>query len=160
MPWTFILLVFIFQEAEIISIIHSKLPWHYPVLSVCTCSIVPVLCALRTEIAAPPHSLPQSRLPPTLGVLEANTRYTPSDTAGFSAVRKGKSTWTVRSEEQAGSRVWDSRRQIEGALWCVRRHRDTIFCFPPSRLSDNSSTRHQRSCLSGPRSHSLTLWLL
>lgn len=133
---------------------------HYPVLSLCTCSIVPELCALRTEIAAPPLSLPQSRLPPTLGVLEANTRYTPSDTAGFSAVRKGKSTWTVRREEQVGSQVWDSRRQIEGALWCVRRHRDTNFCFPPSRLSDNSSTRHQRRCLSGPRSHSLTLWLL
>ena len=91
MPCYFVT-IFISQNVEIIAIIHSKLPQHYPVLSLCTCSIVPELCALRTEIAAPPHSLPQSRLPPTLGVLEANTRYTPNDTAGFSAVRKGKST--------------------------------------------------------------------
>lgn len=82
----------------------------------------PLSCALRTEHAAPPHSMPQPRPPPTLGVLEANTRYTPDNTAGFSAVRKGKSTWTGRSEEQAGSREWDSRRRIEGARE-ARRHR-------------------------------------
>ena len=138
------------------TVYHSRIPWYFVSIHFPECrnychhssevSVTPpccllalaalsplCLCALHTEHAAPPHSLPQPRPPPTLGVLEVNTRYTPDNTAGFSAVRKGKSTWTGRSEEQAGSLTLDYRRRIEGARCWVRRHRDTIFRFPSSR---------------------------
>lgn len=72
---------------------------HHSSFSLGCTNILPLPCSLFVLAPCPPnsvqnmsHSLPQHWPPPTLGVLEVNTRYTPDDSTGLPAVRKGKST--------------------------------------------------------------------